>query len=139
VDDQSAPAQRQKPGPPSTSSVLWAEWRRGLKDLQNIVLNPWQGQTATHEEPGTIGNPTHMEVYQDRQDKPPKQETARADSRSPTPSQIAEEKSSRSGGGDQQQKQNATSPSDIAEGKDQQQGQQQAQNDTKKQNRGRGT
>ena len=53
-------------GPPSTASVLWAEWRRGLKDLQNFVLNPWQGQVAQHEEPGTIANPTNVEVYQDR-------------------------------------------------------------------------
>jgi hypothetical protein len=43
---------------PSTSSVLWAEWRRGLKDLQNAVLNPWNGVTQTHEEQGTIANPT---------------------------------------------------------------------------------
>jgi hypothetical protein len=46
--------------------VLWAEWRRGLKDLQNIVLNPWQGWAATHEEPGTIANPTNIEVYRNR-------------------------------------------------------------------------
>ncbi|HVX12077.1 MAG TPA: hypothetical protein VHC22_12925 [Pirellulales bacterium] len=50
---------------PSTSSVLWAEWRRGLKDLQNAVLNPWAGHAATHEEPGTIGNPTQAMVTQD--------------------------------------------------------------------------
>ncbi len=43
---------------PSTSSVLWAEWRRGLKDLQNAVLDPWNGTTQRHEEPGTIANPT---------------------------------------------------------------------------------
>jgi hypothetical protein len=47
---------------PSTSSVLWAEWRRGLKDLQNAVLNPWNGQVATHEESGTIANQTPAEV-----------------------------------------------------------------------------
>lgn len=43
---------------PSGSSVLYAEWRRGLKDLQNVAINPWNGNVATHEEPGTIGNPT---------------------------------------------------------------------------------
>ena len=36
-------------------AALGAEWRRGLKDLQNVVLGPWGG---THEELGTIGNPT---------------------------------------------------------------------------------
>ena len=46
----------------STSSVLSAEWRRGLKDLQNAVLNPFNGVTQTHEEIGTIANPTQMMV-----------------------------------------------------------------------------
>jgi hypothetical protein len=49
----------------STSSVLWAEWRRGLKDLQNAVLNPWNGVTQTHEESGSIGNPTQQIVTED--------------------------------------------------------------------------
>ena len=52
---------------PSTSSTLWGEWRRGLKDLQNAVLNPYNGMTQTHEEPGTIGNPTPQMVTQDIQ------------------------------------------------------------------------
>ena len=44
--------------PPSTSSVLWAEWRRGLKDIQDAVLNPWNGVTQKHEEPGAMrGSP----------------------------------------------------------------------------------
>lgn len=49
---------------PSTSSTLWAEWRRGLKDLQNAVLNPFNGVTQSHEELGTIGNPTPQLVTQ---------------------------------------------------------------------------
>ncbi len=49
----------------STSSVLSAEWRRGLKDLQNAVLNPFNGVTQTHEEPGTIANPTQQMVTED--------------------------------------------------------------------------
>ena len=49
----------------STSSVLSGEWRRGLKDLQNAVLNPWNGVTQTHEEPGTIANPTQQMVTED--------------------------------------------------------------------------
>ena len=49
---------------PSTSSVLWAAWRQGLKDLQTAVLGNLGG---THEEPGTIANPTQIEVTQDRQ------------------------------------------------------------------------
>ena len=40
---------------PEQYSVLWAEWRRRLKNLQNAVLGPWGG---THEELGTIANPT---------------------------------------------------------------------------------
>lgn len=50
---------------PSSASVLWAEWRRGLKDLQNAVLNPWNGVTQTHEETGTIASPTQAMVTQD--------------------------------------------------------------------------
>ena len=49
----------------SSSSVLSGEWRRGLKDLQNAVLNPWNGVTQTHEEPGTIANPTQQMVTED--------------------------------------------------------------------------
>lgn len=40
---------------PKQYAVLGAEWRRGLKDLQTAVLGPWGG---SHEELGTIGNPT---------------------------------------------------------------------------------
>ena len=51
----------------STSSVLEAEFRRGLKDVQNAVLNPWNGVVATHEEAGTIANPTQQIVTQEIQ------------------------------------------------------------------------
>jgi hypothetical protein len=51
---------------PAQYAVLWAEGRRGLKDLQNAVLNPWNGVTQTHEEPGTIGTPTQAEVTAER-------------------------------------------------------------------------
>jgi hypothetical protein len=51
----------------STSSLLWAEWRRGLKDLQNAVLNPFNGHTATHEEAGSIAHPTQAMVTRDIQ------------------------------------------------------------------------
>lgn len=47
------------------ASVLWAEWRRGLKDLQNAALNPWNGITQSHEEAGTIANPTQQIVTED--------------------------------------------------------------------------
>ena len=57
--------EHQQSSRPSTSSVLWAEWRRGLKDLQNAVLNPWNGVTPTHEEPGTIATPTQAQVTQE--------------------------------------------------------------------------
>ena len=53
--------------PASTSSVFWGEWRRGLKDMQNAVLNPWNGVTQTHEESGTIANPTQQIVTEDIQ------------------------------------------------------------------------
>jgi hypothetical protein len=49
----------------SSSSLFYAEWRRGLKDLQNAVLNPWNGVTQTHEEAGSIGNPTQQLVTAD--------------------------------------------------------------------------
>lgn len=54
----------------SSSSLLWAEWRRGLKDLQNAVLNPWNGAVPTHEEPGTIANPTPQLVTDDINGEP---------------------------------------------------------------------
>lgn len=50
---------------PSTSSLMWGLWREGLKDLQNAVFDPWGGQVATHEEPGTIAHPTQAMVTQD--------------------------------------------------------------------------
>jgi hypothetical protein len=50
---------------PSSSSLLWGIWRQGLKDAQNAVLNPWNGVTATHEEPGTIATPTQAMVTQE--------------------------------------------------------------------------
>jgi hypothetical protein len=51
---------------PQQYAVLSAEWRRGLKDLQNAVLNPWNGVTQTHEEPGAIGTPTQAEITAER-------------------------------------------------------------------------
>jgi hypothetical protein len=51
---------------PAQYAVLSAEFRRGLKDAQNAVLNPWNGVTQTHEEPGTIGTPTQAEVTAER-------------------------------------------------------------------------
>lgn len=47
---------------PKGSSVLWAEWRRGLKDLQTFVANAWNGIVPGHEEPGSIANPTQQMV-----------------------------------------------------------------------------
>jgi hypothetical protein len=49
-------------GAPSGSSTLWAAWRQGLKDLQNAVLGAWGG---THEEPGSIANPTTQVITND--------------------------------------------------------------------------
>jgi hypothetical protein len=134
---QAAATQRypQSQGPPSTSSVLWAEWRRGLKDLQNIVLNPWQGYAATHEEPGTIGNLTNIEVYRNRhQESSPSQVSVQSE----VPMQ--EQASVRSpadlvGGGvsgpaqGQQQSRQEVSPADLVEAKQNAsvQGQQQRQ------------
>lgn len=54
---------------PSTSSLLWAQWRQGLKTLQDAVLNPWQGVQQGRDEPGTIANPTPQMVTQDIQGK----------------------------------------------------------------------
>ena len=98
---------RQKQGPPSTSSVLWAEWRRGLKDLQNFVLNPWQNYAATHEEPGTIANPTNYEVYRQRHDESSLSPGQAAEGAAPGPS-IGD-------GLEQAGRQDLPSPSDIAD------------------------
>jgi hypothetical protein len=47
----------------TNASLFDAEFRRGLKDLQNAVLNPFPpSAVATHEDLGTIGNPTPMQV-----------------------------------------------------------------------------
>ncbi|WP_435018397.1 hypothetical protein TA3x_000370 [Tundrisphaera sp. TA3] len=48
---------------PKQYAVLGAEFRRGLKDLQSVVLGEIGG---THDEPGTIANPTQIEVYQEK-------------------------------------------------------------------------
>jgi hypothetical protein len=65
--DKPTPEAESRSTAPSTSSVLWAAWRQGLKDLQNAVLNPFpQGHVAQHEEPGSIANPTQLEVYQEK-------------------------------------------------------------------------
>jgi hypothetical protein len=51
---------------PNQYAVLGAEFRRGLKDLQDVVLNAFpQGHVAQHEEPGTIANPTQQVVTQE--------------------------------------------------------------------------
>jgi len=70
ADMAAAPTMWQEPEPaapeaPSTSSLMYALGRQGLKDLQNAVLDPWNGQVATHEEPGTIANPTQAMVTQE--------------------------------------------------------------------------
>lgn len=48
-------------------ATIEAEFRRGLKDAQNAVLNPWNGFVATHEEAGTIGSPTQAQITNDLQ------------------------------------------------------------------------
>jgi hypothetical protein len=51
---------------PSTLETLSAEFRRGLKDLQEVVLSPIEGSMRTRDELGTIGNPTTIEIYRSR-------------------------------------------------------------------------
>jgi hypothetical protein len=63
IDPAGAEPEGRSSTAPTTSSTLWAAWRQGLKDLQNIVLGAWGG---THEEPGSIANPTPLEVYQEK-------------------------------------------------------------------------
>lgn len=50
--------------PREVRTTLTALFRQGLKDLQNVVLNPFPDHVAQHEEPGTPANPTQLEVYQ---------------------------------------------------------------------------
>ncbi len=45
------------------AAPLWGEWRRGLKDLQDVFLQPLPDSMKIHEEPGTIGCPTSQEVF----------------------------------------------------------------------------
>jgi hypothetical protein len=123
----------QAQGPPSTSSVLWGEWRRGLKDLQNIALNPWQGWAATHEEPGTIANPTNIEVYKNRhQESTHPQVSVHSEVPMPTqesvrsPADLLEAKQNASIQGQQQSRQEM-SPANLSEGKGVSQQQQQTQ------------
>jgi hypothetical protein len=123
---QPAQPQRQSQGPPSTSSLVWAEWRRGLKDLQNIVLNPWQGYAATHEEPGTIANPTNIEVYKQRHEESyhPRasvrgEVSVQSQSSVRSPADLIE----RHGAGQQQQGRQEVSPADLGERDSSKQGQ----------------
>jgi hypothetical protein len=107
--------------------------RLGLAEIREA--SSMGGNVAQPTPYGMYGTLTPGEVGAARHDDP---NVAQMEEALPTPSQIADGKSSRTVSGDQQQKQNVTSPSDIAEGKDQQQGRQQGQNHTQKQNRGRG-
>lgn len=50
---------------PSSSSLFYAMWRQGLKDVQDVVLDPWHGAAATHSELGTIGNQPPQLITQD--------------------------------------------------------------------------
>src|SRR5262245_35637485 len=61
-------------GRPSTSSALWAEWRRGLKDLQDFVLTPFPDSHKSRYEPGGIATPKQLEVYKSKHQKEPNQE-----------------------------------------------------------------
>lgn len=71
-NDTHPPHPQKQNGPPSTASVLWAAWRAGLKDLQNAVLNAFPpSHVAQHEEPGSIANPTQLEVYQEKHNDSP--------------------------------------------------------------------
>ncbi len=52
---------------PKGSAVLWAAWRAGLKDLQQVALTPLPGQSMpTVSEPGSIANSTNYEVHQEK-------------------------------------------------------------------------
>jgi hypothetical protein len=53
---------------PTTSSTLFGEWRRGLKDLQDLVLQAFPESHKSRDEPGTTANPTIQEVFRDRKD-----------------------------------------------------------------------
>jgi hypothetical protein len=53
---------------PTTSSTLFAYWRQGLKDLQAQVLTLSHDGMKGHEEVGTAGSPTTLEIYRDRKD-----------------------------------------------------------------------
>lgn len=54
---------------PKQYAVLGAEWRHGLKDAQDMVLNAFPDGFPQRNEPGTIGNPTQHIVTQEIQGK----------------------------------------------------------------------
>ncbi|WP_169979762.1 hypothetical protein [Tautonia rosea] len=57
---------------PNTGAVLWAAWRQGLKDLQNNLIPAFPNQQLPGvSEPGSIANPTQLEVYQDKHHQTP--------------------------------------------------------------------
>jgi hypothetical protein len=45
---------------------LFAEWRRGLKDAQDVVLNAFPDSHKSRDEPNTVGNPTQYIATQER-------------------------------------------------------------------------
>ncbi len=61
-------------GRPTGSSTLWAEWRRGLKDLQDFVLNAFPDSQKSRDEPGAIAVPTQLEIYKSKHQAEPSQE-----------------------------------------------------------------
>ncbi len=48
------------------AAVLHAEFRRGLKDLQDAVLQPFPDSKQSRDEANTIANPTQFTATQER-------------------------------------------------------------------------
>lgn len=46
-------------------AAIHAEARRGLKDLQDVVLQPFPDSKQSRDEPGTIANPTQQLVTEE--------------------------------------------------------------------------
>src|SRR6185312_15723139 len=50
---------------PRQYAVLEGEFRRGLKDLQDVVLHAFPDSMGSRDEPGTIANPTSFMVTEE--------------------------------------------------------------------------
>ena len=68
---------------PSTMGTLAAYWRQGLQTLQDFFAHPFGDSRQVAPTPGTAGQPTPIEVYQQKHHIAPRQAVRMEQGRGP--------------------------------------------------------